>query len=95
MIYIDEKRRIDIIDVLKKHGALKAFVFGSVARGDQREDSDLDILIDLPGKYSLFDIIDIKLALEDMLGCKADVVTVDSLHPLLKPQIQKEQVVLF
>lgn len=95
MIHIDEKSRIDIIEILKKHGALKAFVFGSVARGEQREDSDLDILIDLPGKYSLFDIIDIKLALEDMLGCKADVVTIDSLHPLFKPQIQKEQVVLF
>ena len=73
----------------------KAFVFGSVARGEQREDSDLDILVHLTDKYSLFDIIDIKLALEDLLGCKVDVVTDDALHPLIKPEILKEQVMLF
>jgi uncharacterized protein len=95
MIRFDESCRTDVITVLKQYGVQKAFVFGSVARGEQHKDSDLDILIDLSGRYSLFDVIDIKLALEDMLGCKVDVVTIDSLHPLIKPEIQKEQVVLF
>ena len=95
MINIDERRKMDIITVLKQYGALKASIFGSVARGEQREDSDLDILVDLAGKYSLFDIIDIKLAIEDMLGCRVDVVTSDSIHPMIKAEVQKEQVELF
>lgn len=56
-------------------------VFGSVARGEARPDSDVDLLVDLTGEGDLFDLVAVKLLLEEMLGCKVDVASAGGLTP--------------
>jgi predicted nucleotidyltransferase len=83
-----------IRDILEKHGVIKAALFGSIVRGDAREDSDIDLLVEFePGK-SLLDLARLKLELESLLGRKVDIVTYRSLHPLLRERILSDQVVI-
>ena len=77
-----------------RHGATHVRVFGSFARGDNRADSDLDLLIDLQPGRSLLDLVAIKQDLEDLLGFKVDVVTERSLSPYLRDAVFKEAVAL-
>ena len=79
------------IPVLKEHGIKKAAVFGSFARGDFDDKSDVDILIEPPEGFSLFDLSGLHLDLEDVLGRKADVVTYNSIDPLIKGRVMKEK----
>jgi predicted nucleotidyltransferase len=71
-------------------GASSVRVFGSVARGMDRDGSDLDLLIDLPAGTSLLRIVGLQLDLEDVLGVKVDVCTRRELHPALKDRILAE-----
>ncbi len=80
-----------IIPILKNHGVNKASLFGSVVRGDHTENSDIDILVEMPETASLLELANLKLDLEDILQTKVDVLTYDSLHPLLKNRIMDEQ----
>ncbi len=79
------------IPVLKREGAVRAALFGSVVRGEAREDSDIDILVDLPRGKSLFDLAGLKIKLEESLGRDVDVITYNSIDPLLKDNIMKNQ----
>jgi len=76
-----------ILPVLEKFEVSRAGVFGSAARGEAREDSDLDLLVEFRGKKSLLDLSGLKIELEELLGRKVDVLTYNSLHPLLKDKI--------
>ena len=80
--------------ILKRHSVKKAAIFGSYARGEGKKTSDVDILVKLPGGKSLFDLIGLKLDLEDTLNKKVDILTYDSIHPLLKDIILNEQKVI-
>ena len=80
-----------IIRVLRKHGVKKAALFGSVARGEAVEKSDIDLLIEFKGRKSLLDLVSLKLELEELLKRNVDVLTYKSLHPLLKDRILSEQ----
>jgi predicted nucleotidyltransferase len=80
-----------ILPVLKCFGVKKAAIFGSLARGEGGKESDVDILVEFePGK-SLLDLAGLKIELEENLGRRVDVLTYNSLHPLLKDRILKEQ----
>ena len=81
-----------ILEVLKKHDVKRASLFGSIVRGEMSEDSDIDILIEFEGKKSLLNLGGLKVELEEKLNCKIDVLTYNSLHPLLRDQILSEQV---
>lgn len=83
-----------ILPVLTKYGVKRAGVFGSVVRGEAKEDSDVDILVELPKKASLLDLVGLKLDLEEVLGRKVDVLTYDSIYPLLREPILKEELVI-
>jgi len=83
-----------IIPILERYEVKKAAVFGSFVRGEQKENSDIDILIEFKGKKSLLDLAGLKIELEDALKRKVDVLTYNSLHPLLKDRILKEQKVI-
>jgi predicted nucleotidyltransferase len=83
-----------IIDILHNHQVKRASLFGSVVRGEATEDSDIDLLVEFEGKKSLLDLIGLKLDLEDAFKRKFDVLTYDSLHPLLKDRIMEEQVAI-
>jgi uncharacterized protein len=78
--------------LLKQHGVIRASIFGSLARNQMKDESDIDILVELPKEKSLFDFIALKLELEEVLGSKVDLVEYSTIHPLLKDRILSEQV---
>jgi uncharacterized protein len=74
---------------LRRLGIEHLYLFGSVVRGEAREDSDVDLFFDHPeGSIGLFQLMDIKDAAARALGRKADITTRRSLHPLLKQRIE-------
>ena len=89
-----EEIRRKILPILKKHGVTKASVFGSWARGESKEGSDLDILVELPEGKSLLDLARLKIELEERLDMGVDVLTYNSIHPLLRDRILSEQKVI-
>ena len=89
-----KKIREILVEVLKKYGVRKAAIFGSVARGDDTEDSDIDIIVEFVDGKSLLDLVALKLELQKMLGKEIDIITYNSIHPLLKEKILSEQVVI-
>jgi hypothetical protein len=89
---INEIKR-KVLPVLRKYDLKKAGIFGSIARGELREDSDVDILVEIGrDDISLLDFVGIKLELEDALGRKVDLVEYDTLKPLLRERILAEEV---
>lgn len=76
----------------KEAGVVRAFVFGSVARGEQKEGSDIDLLIEFPEGKTLLDLVDLKLKLEEIFGVRVDLVTPRAISPRLRPFIQSELV---
>ncbi|MFM7713220.1 MAG: nucleotidyltransferase family protein [Microcystis sp.] len=90
-----QDKREDILKIATKHGAFNVRVFGSVARGEENENSDIDFLIDYDlAKTSPWFPGGLLVDLEDLLGCKVDVVTEKSLHHLIKQRILKEAIKL-
>ena len=83
-----------MLDILRKHEVKKAALFGSVARGEQTKKSDIDLLVEFKGEKSLLDLVGLKQDLEDRFKKKIDVVTYNSLHPLLRERILREQKVI-
>jgi len=88
-----EKQKIKnkIVFVLKRNGVSRAALFGSLATGLFNKNSDIDLLIKFRGKKSLLDLAGLKIKLEDSLGRKVDLLTYNSLHPLLKSRILQEK----
>jgi uncharacterized protein len=84
-------------EAIRAMGATSLYVFGSTIRDEASEDSDIDLFIDYDpnGKFSLLDLVDIKLLLEAELGMAVDVTTRDSLHPMLKDDIEQSAVRVF
>ena len=80
----------EILRVSRQHGARRVRIFGSTARGEANVTSDLDILVDMETRSSLLDIVAIKQDLEDMLGCRVDVVTESALSPYIRKDVLKE-----
>jgi predicted nucleotidyltransferase len=89
-----QETKTKIIEILHKHQVKRASLFGSVVRGEDTEDSDIDLLVEFDGRKSLLDLVGLKLDLEDTLQREFDVLTYDSLHPLLKDRILREQVAI-
>lgn len=87
-----EKLKPKIVEILKKYGVKKAGIFGSFVRGDQKKNSDIDILADIPKKINLFGVVGIKLELEDKLGRKVDLVQYKLIRPELKKVILDQEV---
>lgn len=88
------EKREEILRIAARHGARDVRVFGSRARGEAGPKSDVDLLITLPERASLLDIVAIKQDLEDLLGCKVDVVTEDAISPYMRDDVLREAVTL-
>ncbi|MBI2259175.1 MAG: nucleotidyltransferase domain-containing protein [Flavobacteriia bacterium] len=69
-------------------------VYGSYARGEEKPDSDLDVLIDVRNKTNLLDLIEIEQELTQELNLKVDLITYRSLNSLIKPYIEKDLILL-
>ena len=81
-----------IIPILKEHNIKKAGLFGSCVRGEMREDSDIDVLVEIEDNISLLDFVGIKLEIEEALKRKIDLVEYSTIKSLLKEKIIREQV---
>lgn len=86
--------RDEILRLARAHGARKLRLFGSAARGDDRPDSDVDLLVEMEPGRSLVDHVALKQDLEVLLGRDVDVVTEQSLHPRLRDRVLREAVSL-
>jgi len=84
-----------IMPILRKYGVRKASIFGSAVRGEMKESSDIDILVEIEKDISLLDFVALKLELEETLGRKVDLVEFDTIKPRLRERILKEQVVIY
>lgn len=84
------QQRAEILRLAAKHGARNIRVFGSVARGDTRPESDLDLLVDMEPGRSLLNIGALMAELHDLLGCSVDIVTESSIYWLLRRRILRE-----
>jgi predicted nucleotidyltransferase len=88
---------MEIIDLLKSHardikatfGVKRIGLFGSFARGDQKEASDIDILVEFE-KPTFRNFMDLSFYLDDLFGRKVDLVTVKGLHPRIRPYVEKD-----
>ena len=86
-----EKLKRVIVPILKQKGVTKAGIFGSFARGENKKNSDIDILIK-PTKGMGLEFVGVKLELEDELGRKVDLVTYKGIHPLIRKKILREEI---
>ncbi|MGA2135289.1 MAG: nucleotidyltransferase family protein [Bryobacteraceae bacterium] len=77
---VRRERRTEILRLAEAHGGRNLRIFGSVARGDNREDSDVDFLVEFDQGRSLLDLIGLRLDLQDLLGVSVDIVTPKSLR---------------
>jgi predicted nucleotidyltransferase len=82
--------RDKLLAIAAGHGASNLRVFGSVAKGVDREGSDIDLLVDVREGTSLFDLVGLQQDFEDALGMKVDLLTEPELHPMLKDRILAE-----
>jgi predicted nucleotidyltransferase len=89
-----ERNREEILRICADHGARNIRVFGSFARGRARPDSDVDLLVDAGPVHSPWFPGGLLTDLQDLLGCKVDIVTEDALHWYIRDKIISEAVPL-
>lgn len=89
-----KEKRDAILGLCAKYGAHHVRVFGSVARGEADECSDLDFIVELEPGRSLFDLGGLQYELEQLLGCRVDVVTERSLKARIRERVLREAVPL-
>ena len=79
-----------IMKIARRHGAVKVRVFGSYLHGTQKDESDIDLLIDLEPGRGLFDLVALKRDLEEQIGKHVDVVTEGALSPYMREDVLRE-----
>lgn len=89
-----QDKRPEIFKIAARHGAYNVRLFGSVARGEADEASDVDVLVELEPNRSLLDLGGLLADLEELLGCKVDVVTERGLKTRIRDRVLKEAVPL-
>jgi len=86
------KVRPEILAAVARHGASNVRVYGSVARGEARPDSDIDLLVDMDQGRSLLDLAGLHLELEDLLGFPVEIGT--DVKPRLRERVHAEAIAL-
>ena len=89
-----KSRREEILSIAARHGARNVRVFGSTAWGEAAEKSDVDLLVDVGPARTPFFPGGLLAELEELLGCKVDVVIPEGLHWYIKDRVLKEAVPL-
>lgn len=87
-----QQKREEVLKIAYQHGASRVRVFGSVAKGEDTESSDLDLLVEMEPESDLLDMVAIKQDLEDLLGCQVHVVTEAAVSPYLREKVLQEAV---
>jgi len=88
---LKEKREL-ILAIAAKRGARNVRVFGSVARGDYDEKSDIDFLVDMEKGRTLLDVGGLLMDLQELLGCNVDIVTEKALKARVREEILREAI---
>ena len=83
-----------ILELAKQYHAPNIKVFGSTVRDDNTPESDVDFLIDVSPKQTLFDLIRLTRELKELLGCEVDVAQSTVLHPVIRDEVLREAVPL-
>jgi hypothetical protein len=89
-----QAKRQEILRIATQHGARTIRLFGSVARGDSRPDSDVDLLVEMEPGRSLLDIGALLMELQQLLGRRVDIVEPEGLHWYIRDQVLQEAVPL-
>lgn len=87
-----EEIKQKILPILHRHNAQKAGLFGSCVRGEIKEDSDIDILVEIPKDISLLDFVGIKLEIEEILEREVDLVEYNTIKPIVRQEVLREEV---
>ena len=87
-----EEIKEKIIPILERAGVIKSAIFGSAARGELIEDSDIDILVEFKEPVGFFSFCNLQNKLSDVLSREVDLLTFRSINPLLKDYIQRDAV---
>lgn len=93
-IDILQAKREDVLKVTQRHGVTSVKVFGSVARGEESAESDIDLLVTTGPTVSSWFPAGLILDLEQLLGRRIDIVTESGLNPLIRDQVMTEAVAL-
>lgn len=88
-------KRDEILQICAKYGARNVRVFGSVARGEADEQSDIDLLVEFEPNRSLLDHAGLWVELQDLLGVKVDVVSERGLKPRIRQRVLQEAIPLY
>jgi len=86
------KIKQEIVPILRRHHIQRASLFGSIVHGNMHEGSDVDVLVELPEEYSLYDMLGVKIELEEYIGRKVDLVEYNCIKEKLKKGILSSQV---
>jgi uncharacterized protein len=78
----------------RKYAVKSLAIFGSIARGDDREGSDVDVLVEFEGKATFDNFMGLKLDLEDLFGRPVDLLTPNSLNPAMHAEIEKDAILV-
>src|SRR5688572_17075665 len=89
-----KSQRQQILELAARHGAKDIRVFGSTAKGVENSQSDIDLLVDLEPGRSLLDLGKLLIDLQELLGCRVDLITVAGLHWYIRDRVLQEAVPL-
>lgn len=84
-----------IIQFLSKEGAKKISIFGSFARGEEKPESDIDIIVEFSEPKGLLEIVGLEQELSELIGRKVDLLTEKSVSPYIIDKIKNELVVIY
>ncbi|CDM96162.1 MULTISPECIES: nucleotidyltransferase family protein [Limnospira] len=87
-----QEKREEILALAAQYGASNIRVFGSVARGEADADSDVDFLVEMQPGRSLLDMGGLLMELEELLGCRVDIITEKGLRPRIRQQVLAEAI---
>lgn len=89
-----QQKRADILRIAERYGASDIRIFGSVARGDATEDSDLDLIVHFEPGRSLLDHGGLVMDLRELLGTEVDVIDEEGMRPRFRQHVMKEAIPL-
>lgn len=90
-----EEIKENIKPLVAKYGIIRAGIFGSHARGDINENSDIDLIFDFAKDFGLIELSGLKISLEERLGKKVDIVEFSSLDPIIMDKVLSEVVLIY